>query len=191
MILVTILFASHALVFLILTMTRCPLKVEMKARMKVLSPASQKNQIDESDPKSFLRNWALKNNITHNATSELLTWLASNPDVTVLPKCTQSLLKTPSNLKVDRMGQGEFFYFGLNEKLFPFFQQDTKCNRVCLYFGVDLPLHKSTTLAFWPIMCKITNNINEVGIVFCVAIYCGTQKPPLEAFFNKFVEELS
>lgn len=48
----------------------------------------------------FLRNWALRNNITHNSLSELLTWFATNPNIAGLPKSARSLLKTPSSLTV-------------------------------------------------------------------------------------------
>lgn len=41
-------------------------------------------------------------------------------------------------------------------------------------------------------MCKVsTASNNSITLpVFTIAIYCGKQKPPLETFFEKFVEEL-
>lgn len=135
----------------------------------------------------FLVKWSLKNNITHTALSELLSWFASKPDITNLPKDARTLLKTPTKLSYEVMGSGQFYYFGILEKL----QQISNkhdINHLLLDFGVDgLPLHKSTNFSFWPILCRIRNLHFKI---FTVAIYYGSEKPILDHFFRAFVEEL-
>lgn len=158
-----------------------------------ISSDDNNNEGKNNDSIVFLRNWALKNNLTHNALSELLVWFTNNPNLAGLPKCARSLLKTPSSLTVEQMGHGEFFYFALEERLKSFIHKFENIKDIILYFVIDgLPLHKSTNLSFWPNMCKVTisTKANLTFPVFTVAIYCGIQKPPLEPFFEKFVIDL-
>lgn len=88
------------------------------------------------------------------------------------------------------MGNGEFFYFGLTNTLVHVINDNCNLNEIHLDFGIDgLPLHKSTNISFWPIICKV-HDFNFCS-VFTVAIFCGRSKPPLLEFLNKFVQELS
>lgn len=53
-----------------------------------------------------------------------------------------------------------------------------------LNFNIDgLSLFKSSGTCFWPILGAVKDT------VFPVAIYQGTEKPPLDAFFQKFIAE--
>lgn len=138
---------------------------------------------------TFLKNWSIKNNITHSALTELLNWCKTKPDLLGLPQCARTILQTPTHVRIEIQGCGKFFYFGLKAKLQKIMLNFCEYNKVYLDFGVDgLPLHKSTKLSFWPILCKISNL--PLSPVFTVAIFCGSEKPPLNEFFQKFVEEL-
>lgn len=140
-----------------------------------------------SDSKSFLRNWALKNNITLSSLSELLNWLSTKPDLSDIPKDARTLLNTPRTTDVQNMGSGQFYYFGLRKKL-TIVVKHKRVSLLELDFNVDgLPLYKSSNLQFWPILCRI-NKLPES--VFAVAIFCGKSKPPLNDFFAEFVNEL-
>lgn len=58
-----------------------------------------------------------------------------------------------------------------------------------LDFAIDgLPLHKSTSTSFWPIICKIENICTKP--LFTVALYCGPNKPPLDEFLLRFINEI-
>lgn len=132
---------------------------------------------------SFLKGWSLKHNISHTAINDLLVWFSSKPDISGLPLCARTLLKTPVDVKIERLGLGEFHYFGLKLQLRKLSQQVINYEEFILDFGIDgLPLYKSTNLQFWPILCKVK--------IFPVAIYCGKTKPVLSGFLERFVSEL-
>lgn len=137
----------------------------------------------------FLIPWAIKNNITHKALSELLTWFSTKPDITALPIDARTLLGTPRNVQVQRQGNGEFFYGGMKEKFTLLCSQHKHIKELMLDFNIDgLPLHKSTKLSFWPILCLV--NGFEKEYIFPVAVYCGQSKPPLAEYLRNFVAEL-
>lgn len=142
-----------------------------------------KNIVQSKPASIFLPQWALKNNITHTALNELLVWFATNPDDSHLPVDSRTLLHTPRNVNTG-MGEGRFFYFGIFNGLLKIFKRHDKddCDTYFLDFNVDgLPIHKSTNISFWPILCRVYNYINESP--FPIAIYCGPHKPPLFDFF--------
>ncbi|KAG5881358.1 hypothetical protein JTB14_037100 [Gonioctena quinquepunctata] len=140
--------------------------------------------------KDFLCGWALQNNVTHTALTQLLKWLKRNPDLTDLPSDARTLLHTPSRNCLEQMGSGTFYYFGLRSGTTKIFKKYRDNNlSYSLDFNVDgLPIHKSTKESFWPILCKVAEYSDEHP--FPVAIYSGPVKPPLESFFLKFVTEL-
>ncbi|XP_030756023.1 uncharacterized protein LOC115882241 isoform X2 [Sitophilus oryzae] len=143
---------------------------------------------------TFLRGWAIKNNLTHTSITELLTWFSSNPNICNLPKNARTLLKTPRQIDVRVIGNGKFYYIGLQKeikRIFSKYESDSSINEFLYYlhFNIDgLPLHKSTKNCFWPILCRISNYPREHP--FAVAIYYGTGKPPLNDFFSEFVNEV-
>lgn len=143
--------------------------------------------------RDFVAMWAIKHNITHLALTDLLHWLCTKPDLENFPRDARTLLKTPKETPVEEHGQGQFYYFGMLEKLQQFVIQ-YKCNgtdKLKLDFNVDgIPLHKSTRTAFWPILCRIVSQNNDQEYIFPVAIYCGPGKPLLKTYLEKFVTEL-
>lgn len=162
--------------------------------MHDISSSSESNSTPSEEPvctevitSDFLVNWSLRNNITHTALSELLTWFSTKPDVTNLPKDARTLLKTPKKLNYQVLGSGQFYYFSIKNKLLNIVE---KCDisHFILDFGIDgLPLHKSTKFSFWPILCKVRN---LTSYIFTVAIFYGPEKPPLDGFLQEFINEL-
>lgn len=142
----------------------------------------------------FLGSWALKNNITHNALTELLHWFSTKPNIENLPRCARTLLNTPRHTAIVLMGQGEFYYYGIEKNLiqvYKKYEKETETHNLLyiLDFNIDgLPLHKSTKKSFWPILCKVCNYSEEPP--FVVALYCGLGKPPLQEFFSNFITEV-
>lgn len=148
-------------------------------------------EAEENPTVSFLKQWSIKNNITHTALSELLKWFSTSPAIHNLPKDARTLLATPSatSLVIEDMEPGQFYYFGLQSKLETFvISQPQVINVLILQFNIDgVQIYKSKNVAFWPILSFIKNSKHYV---FPVAIYSGTKKPHLEEFFKKFVDEL-
>lgn len=139
--------------------------------------------------RTFLKDWALCHNITHNALDALLTFLKTNPDLSDLPTSARALLNTPKSMEIEELGGGHFYYFGLAQNLTRIIEL-TQCDILDLDFGIDgLPIYKSSNLSFWPILCKIHKIVPPP--VFTVAIFCGKSKPPLNGFFKKFIEEIN
>lgn len=144
---------------------------------------------------TFLREWSIKNRLTHTAVTDLLKWFSTNPNISNLPKDARTLLKTPRQVDLRIMGNGQFYYIGLQKKIksiYTKYESSSNSNAFLyhLHFNIDgLPLHKSTKNCFWPILCKVANYPKEQP--FAVAIYYGSGKPPLNDFFREFVNEVS
>lgn len=143
----------------------------------------------------FIKNWALKHNITHMALSELFKWFATKPNIVNFPLDSRTFLKTPRMKLIRSMGSGEFFYFGILNGVLKKLKgsvgehEVNNVSLVYLDFNIDgLPLHKSVKRDFWPILAKISNF--PFMSPFPVAIFCGCQtKPPLKEFFEEFLVE--
>lgn len=119
--------------------------------------------------KEFLRIWALQNNVTHTALTELLKWFKSEPEIKDLPTDARTLLKTPNKSCLTVMGEGYFHYFGLKNNLLKIFDKYKEIYKhYNLDFNIDsLPIHKSTKESFWPILCKIVEYPNDTSFSCC------------------------
>jgi hypothetical protein len=137
----------------------------------------------------FLRNWSLSNNITQSATSQLLRGLQNlHPE---LPIDARTLLKTPRHVAIDKMGCGDYAYFGIIPTLIKnvaFF--NPALPHLALNFNVDgIPLFKDSRLEFWPILCSVQDY--DLIPPFPVAVFCGVGKPPIDDFFKDFILEVN
>lgn len=139
-----------------------------------------------------LRDWALRNRITHVALNELL-YLLSQAGFNNLPKDCRTLLQTPQKVEIVPMGTGHFWYYGIKQSLTNILLSNvgiTKPMNVAIHFHTDgLPTNNSSKTQFWPILMKIVEFSNVAPQV--VAIYCGESKPPVKLFFQEFVTELN
>lgn len=149
--------------------------------------------------------WSTKNNITHLATSELLKML--NPFYPSLPVDSRTLLNTPRNVNVIHCSGGSFIYFGLKQNLldrilsgltkgfYPIISKIAAQHNLLLErlltitVNVDgLPIHESTTKAFWPILCVLDQSINKKP--FIAGLFLGDSKPNnSNSFLQEFVNE--
>lgn len=135
-----------------------------------------------------LAKWASQNNITRAALNQLLEILKKQG--LDLPKDGRTLLQTPRHIMtVDKCG-GRYSYFGIasclsnilnDNKDFIESNDIIKCN-----INIDgIPLFKSSSEQFWPIMLKFSNFRPAL-----VALYCGGKKPqPVDEFLKDFLEE--
>lgn len=151
------------------------------------------NETNSINVGAQIKQWALKYQIPHNALNELIAILRDHPktDFNIfLPKDSRTLLRTPRSNNILPMGNGKYWYYGLENSLkdvlSPGMTQLPTC--LLLTFNIDgLPISKSTKNEFWPILCKI-NCMDIAPLV--LAIYFGSTKPPLELFLRPFVDEL-
>lgn len=65
-------------------------------------------------------------------------------------------------------------------------------DEIKLSFNIDgLPLHKSSSVQFWPILASLVHNHGN-SKPFIVGIFCGNSKPkPLTLYLEDFVSELN
>ncbi|EFN64579.1 hypothetical protein EAG_00178, partial [Camponotus floridanus] len=59
-----------------------------------------------------------------------------------------------------------------------------------LFVNIDgLPLANSSSIQFWPILCKIDQSLCKLD-PFIVAVYCGQSKPPdIYEYLKDFIQE--
>ena len=141
-----------------------------------------------------LANWAIDNNITHFALSSLLSIL--KPYHAGLPRDPRTLLRTPQTYNIkDIVGTqrqiGQYCHFGIASGIIDLLSSvsDYVDNMLTLQFNFDgLPLFKSASSEFWPILCLV-KLIDACP--FVVGLYCGAKKPPsIDDYMHDFVTEL-
>lgn len=143
-----------------------------------------------------LRQWACAiPPVPHTRLDNLLKLL--KPILPHLPKTSKTFLATESTTynigKIDENDDGDFIYFGLESYLQNIINPRLHINQsIELLINIDgLPLFKSSSKQFWPILVKIFNE-PDVYKPFPAAIYCGNHKPPnAKHFFDKFIQEIS
>ena len=135
-----------------------------------------------------LARWLVKCRITREAGNGLLAVLRrhGHPE---LPKDSRTLKKTPRTITVIDMCGGQYIYLGLKRALYM-----VSCSKMTSEFcdlevqiaTGGLPLFKSSSTLFWPIMCSVNN-----GKPTLVALFVGKTKPDsLDEFVSDLVTEL-
>ncbi|KAB0795060.1 hypothetical protein PPYR_11899 [Photinus pyralis] len=136
-----------------------------------------------------LMHWCVTFNIPHIAITSLLHILHRfHPE---LPLSSKTLLGTPRQVNTTKVGDGQFYYFGLKTGLsFVLSTISEIKDKIEISFNIDgIPLFKSSNQQFWPILALVKNFKSKP---FVVGIFSGTSKPkPLELFLNDFIEELN
>ena len=150
---------------------------------------SSDNDVEECfDILESLREWALKYNINHNAIKSLLDILiiAKIPN---MPRDPRTLLETPRKVTTLKMGNGQYWHNGLQTCLEKCLSHVKNSMNISLNFNIDgLPIHNSSKMQLWPILCSI-HDLNIEPMI--IGIYCGESKPPSpNEFLTPFVEEL-
>jgi len=138
--------------------------------------------------KSWLQEWAIKNNITHVALNKLI--LRIEPQYPDLPRDARSLLGTPRKINVDDVAPGHYYHFGLKNCIETLLTRHSSKNMKLIEININidgLPLHKSSTSQVYPILCNLVNNFSEVNVI---GIYHGFEKPSdANLFLKPFIEE--
>ncbi|XP_057291715.1 uncharacterized protein LOC130656398 [Hydractinia symbiolongicarpus] len=135
-----------------------------------------------------LASWAVRNRVTRNSVNELLDILRKNGHT--LPKDSRTLLKTPRNVNTDSICAGKYVYLGIENGIRRMLLNNpniTVTEYIKLAINIDgIPLYKSSSTQFWPILGQF-----EYATPFVIALFCGNSKPtPVEYFCHEFLEEL-
>lgn len=133
--------------------------------------------------------WALKNNITHVAISELLKILVAFSHIS-LPKYSRTLLRTPKHVDITVMGSGQLWYRGLKERLTQICIRNNCSDVLPLVIHIDgIPIYKSSKSECWPIQCSVKGIAIKA---FIVALHQGPSKPKsAKEFLRPLINELN
>ena len=148
--------------------------------------------IDSDNNEDFgqsLAAWSTSHHISRAALNDLLGLLRTKQ--LGLPRDARTLLKTPRRIDAADKCGGKYIYLGIQQGIFRTFEENLFTERggtdIELLFNIDgVPLFKSSTSQFWPILCSFSN-CNP----FLVALFLGKSKPePLSDFIGDLLEEL-
>ncbi len=151
------------------------------------STDSEKEPNDEAEVTSSfeddLRQWALEHKLTHRALNGLLSILRKQGHL--LPVDCRTFLATPQCNTTEPKCGGQYRYYGLEKGICRYLSQ-MESNDVHLSVNIDgIPLFKSSSVQFWPILVKCGH-----FDPFIVAMFSGQHKPsPLEEYLKDFVTE--
>lgn len=136
-----------------------------------------------------LAQWAVKHSIAHVALNDILKIFS--PIFPGLPTDARTLLCTPREVCLKTLSNGNYYHFGLTnaiKKSLTLWQQSNQ-QLMELDFNIDgIPLYRSTSTSFWPILGRISGFSQKP---FIIGIFCGSKKPsPLNDFLYDFIAEL-
>lgn len=136
--------------------------------------------------KSELKNWALRNQISHKAINELLKLMKESLPIDLgLSTDARTLLGTPRNVVTRKVEPGVYSHRGLQSAV----EELCRKNRVIpekieLLVSVDgLPISKSSGSQLYPVLCSFYGYSGNVAVI---GIYHGNEKP---GSANEFLEE--
>ena len=132
-----------------------------------------------------LASWVCYNRCSKSCLDELLVILRRNG--CVLPKDARTLLKTPTSVETKTMFGGSYVYLGIEAGLRRILVEEIPEDSIIeLSVNIDgVPLYKSASTYFWPILCQYENSYP-----FVVAIYCGnTKSKDCNLYLRDFLDE--
>lgn len=165
------------------------------------SSQSSKNSVSgNSKVLQFLRGWALKYNVTHEAISDLLKGLKENHECFAddsesrFPISARTLLKTEIKFNKRFVEPGYYIHIGLQNQLLKIGSKYLKTvSFFKLLVNIDgLPLFRSSPDQVYPILCTVVSIPELRKKVFPIGIYYGKEKPVnLEDFLTDFIKEIN
>lgn len=113
------------------------------------------NESVESPIKTRIRDWANMHRVSKRALDDLLAILVAS-GIDSVPKNHRTLQKTPTNIEIINVGGGHFCFNGLKKCIGQIFSNLDRDIKISLNFNIDgLPLYKSSTITFYPILAAI------------------------------------
>lgn len=151
---------------------------------------SEQSRWGGNEQESFsdhLREWATKFQIPHNALSELLTIL--KPFFPSLPKDPRTLLQTKVQYNISDTSGGQYYHFGIVNGIKLNIGQADVGMEIQLQINIDgLPLFKSSSDQFWPILGRVMNIKDKSP--FIIGLFHGTAKPNnVHDYLKEFVQD--
>lgn len=148
---------------------------------------------DSLNLQTTLAIWAIRHGITHLALNDLLNRLSKFPSFSNLPKCSRTLLKTPTSTIVKNISGGVYHHFGITKEIEQLFDvQKTLPSTLLLMVGIDgLPITNNPPSQFWPILGYFINITDKRPNVFIIGVYYGKLKPTnSNEYLSDFVDEV-
>ncbi|XP_011862393.1 PREDICTED: uncharacterized protein LOC105558986, partial [Vollenhovia emeryi] len=160
------------------------------------------SDIDEEQPLQFandnergqyvvriLREWVREGGIIsmRKLDSLLAKFHRAFPNV---PLSYKTLLQTPNQIYINEVNGGELWYKGIasNLDLMNLDEYLENYSEIFIDINIDgLPLFKSTSERFWPILGQLVTSKSEP---FIIAIFKGNRDPDMNDLFNEFVREM-
>lgn len=140
-----------------------------------------------------LAHWAVDCNIPNDSMKKLLSIL--KPHITDLPVDPRTLLGTKLSYQVKDICGGQYYHFGLSTGIMDVLtwqKDDLNVDSIVkIQLSIDgLPLFKSSSGQFWPILGRVENIGNTVP--FIIGLFYGTSKPDdVSVYLHDVVEELN
>ncbi|KAE8743263.1 hypothetical protein FOCC_FOCC011143 [Frankliniella occidentalis] len=159
--------------------------VEQNAVKAEISPRSKAVALNKE-----LRDFTIKMNVSHAVVNGFLKIFKPYHDF--LPTDARTLLGTTrDNCPIEKMGEGEFMYLGLEKCISKFLAArltviNFRSITISVSIDGDSPF-KCTKNQLWPILVKIEELPRSKPIL--VAAWFGRGHPPVQSFLEKFVKE--
>ena len=137
--------------------------------------------------KEQLANWAVTCQVKKNHVTKLLHIL--HESLPFLPLDSRTLLQTKRCVRSKEVPPGKYHHFGVasgcKKSMLSMQSSVRTSDHVSIFVNVDgVPLTKSTSHQFWPIIGQIREPVR--GKPFTIGIYHGTREP---VSFNDFMED--
>ena len=142
---------------------------------------------NDTNLKSMLQYWAVKNNISHAALRALLHIL--QPIHPELPLDPRTLLCTGKASGIIPTSGGYYYHFGIEKTITRWVTSSQfSGGDVCLQINIDgLPVFKSRHLQLWPILGLVKAKY-VITTPFTIRIFLGHRKPHVD-FLQTFIDE--
>ncbi len=147
--------------------------------------------------KAALAAWACKNKVTQTSLGDLLHVPIIRKHFPDLPKSAATVMQTGKIRRTHTIVGNTYCYFGIKTELLSFRNVEMLRNRTfSIQVNIDgLPLFKSSSVQFWPILGLIEQFDGVLQInrePFVIALYCDSSKPKnINKYFADFVQELN
>ncbi len=147
--------------------------------------------VEYPDLVSDLRVWTIENNVSHSQLSALLKVLRKQKGFQSLPVDSRTVMQTPRLSTAQICSPGKYVHFGFSNILTRLQQSLPDLNVTDLVWQLNIdgiPLTKSSSTQFWPILAYPANtSVSPVP----VGIYCGSKKPESSnEFLSPLVSEI-
>lgn len=158
------------------------------------SESDSPSDSDDGDLGEALAAWAVSENIPHSALGKLLKILQSHH--ASLPADPRTLLKTKRSeaMDVKNKAGGTYYHFGILPSMTATLEahQSALSEGMCLELQVNvdgLPLFKSSSMQFWPILSYIQNLPTHSP--FVITLFSGNGRPALHEYMEDFIQDVN